>query len=74
MFKPFSQIDASLTRKQGGTGLGLVINLKFYQMMGGNIYIQNDLGKGCICTVKFPLQVEQIVDLIDDILEASVND
>jgi len=51
-----------------------VISLKFYQMMGGNIYIQNDLGKGCICTVKFPLQVEQIVDLIDDILEASVND
>ena len=51
-----------------------MISLKFYQMMGGNIYIQNDLGKGYICTVEFPLQVEQIVDLIDDILEASVND
>jgi len=71
LFKPFSQVDSSSTRKQGGTGLGLVISLKFCQMMGGNIYIQSDLGKGCTCTVELPLQVEQIVDLTDDILGES---
>jgi signal transduction histidine kinase len=71
LFKPFSQVDASSTRKQGGTGLGLVISLKFCQMMGGNIYIQSDLGKGCTCTVELPLLVEQIVDLTDDILGES---
>jgi signal transduction histidine kinase len=68
LFKPFSQVDSSSTRKQGGTGLGLVISLKFCQMMGGNIYIQSDLGKGCTCTIELPLQVEQIIDLTDDIL------
>jgi signal transduction histidine kinase len=71
LFKPFSQVDSSSTRKQGGTGLGLVISLKFCQMMGGNIYIQSDLGKGCTCTVELPLQVEQIVDLTDDIMGES---
>jgi len=72
LFKPFSQVDASSTRKQGGTGLGLVISLKFCQMMGGNIYIQSDLGKGCTCTVDLPLHVEKVVDLTDDILGESI--
>lgn len=72
LFKPFSQVDSSSTRKQGGTGLGLVISLKFCQMMGGNIYIQSDLGKGCTCTVELPLQVEQIIDLTEDIMGESI--
>jgi signal transduction histidine kinase len=74
LFKPFSQVDASSTRKQGGTGLGLVISLKFCQMMGGNISIQSELGKGCVCTVDLPLQVEQLVDLTDNLMGESTKD
>lgn len=58
LFKPFMQVDASSTRKYGGTGLGLVISLRFCQLMGGTIRVQSELGKGCVFTVVLPEKVE----------------
>jgi PAS domain S-box-containing protein len=46
LFKPFSQIDASTTRKYGGTGLGLAISSKLVALMNGNIWINNDVDSG----------------------------
>jgi len=57
LFKPFSQVDASTTRKYGGTGLGLVISLRFCQLMGGNITVESEPGRGCRCVVRLPLLV-----------------
>lgn len=58
LFQAFSQADASTSRKYGGTGLGLVISLRFCQMMGGTITVESEPDAGTTFTVKIPAQIQ----------------
>lgn len=54
IFDEFRQADGSTSRRFGGTGLGLAIARKYAQLLGGNITIKSELGKGSLFSLKLP--------------------
>jgi CHASE2 domain-containing sensor protein/CheY-like chemotaxis protein/nitrogen-specific signal transduction histidine kinase len=63
LFKPFSQVNAYITRQYGGTGLGLAISQQLCHMMGGKIWVDSTLGQGS--TFYFMISAKTYVVLND---------
>ncbi|MEM9904721.1 MAG: response regulator [Cyanobacteria bacterium P01_D01_bin.44] len=59
LFQPFSQVDSSISRQYGGTGLGLVISQRLCEMMGGRMWVESQVGQGSCFYFTLQVQVAQ---------------
>jgi adenylate cyclase len=55
LFQEFTQAEVSTAKKYGGTGLGLAITRKLARMMGGDVTVASEPGKGSVFTVRLPV-------------------
>jgi signal transduction histidine kinase len=58
LFAEFTQADATTAQRFGGTGLGLAITRKLARLMGGDVTVASELGKGSVFTVRLPASAE----------------
>ena len=59
VFESFVQVDGSTPRRFGGTGLGLAITKRLTELLGGNLSLTSEEGKGCVFTLKIPAGVDE---------------
>ena len=67
LFQEFSQASSTTASKYGGTGLGLAISKRFCQMMGGDITVESEPGRGSTFTIRLP----RIVDAPKEVVAAN---
>lgn len=73
LFQPFSQIDGSLTRIYGGTGLGLILVYYLTELHGGSVSVTSKPGQGSRFTICLPWNMESLEPALPDSTAASVS-
>ncbi len=58
IFEPFKQVDGSITREFGGTGMGLSIVKQLCTALGGQVHLNSEIGKGSTFILTFPIDLE----------------
>jgi signal transduction histidine kinase len=56
LFRPFTQLDSGVTRRYGGTGLGLYISHRLATLLQGTLTVESVVGEGSIFTLRIPAQ------------------
>jgi signal transduction histidine kinase len=64
LFQEFSQASSATASKYGGTGLGLAISRRFCQMMGGDIMVESEHGRGSTFTIRLPRAVGALEETV----------
>jgi signal transduction histidine kinase len=59
IFEEFQQAEKTTASKYGGTGLGLAIVKKFVNLMGGEIFVESEVGQGSKFTITLPMELKQ---------------
>jgi len=70
IFKPFFQIDSSLSRTFEGTGLGLTLVKKYVEMHSGNIHVESKIGEGSSFRFEFPLTRQRTIEPVLNVLDS----
>lgn len=62
LFKPFGQLDGSIRRRYGGSGLGLVISKRFVEMHNGKMWVESRLGEGATFSFTLPVDTPTMLE------------